>query len=65
MFSFNKISNEKPRREVFTKTIISFMLIGYEAVKANSALRTSLAIITLYPMRTHEIIIVKYSLIVY
>ena len=37
MFPLNKISKEKPRPEVHTKTNVPFMLIGYEMIIANSA----------------------------
>ena len=46
---------------VFNKTIILLVLVGYEMIIANSALRASLALsIISYPTRARRII-VKYS----
>ena len=40
---------------VFNKTIIPLLLVGYEIILANSALRATLATTTSYPTRTREV----------
>ena len=42
---------------VFNKTIIPLVLVGYEMIIANSALRTSLPSTISYPTRTRGIIV--------
>ena len=57
----NKVGKNSPYCVgVFNKTIILLVLVGYEMIIANSALRASLATITSYPTRSRGVI-VQYS----
>ena len=54
----NKNWRQKPVRE-FTKTIISFALVGYEVLITNSCYALVGYFVTSYPMRAHGITLIR------